>query len=291
MAPPEFIELLLRSPLIHWIFAVSIVTQFVAAFLAYRVTRVSGWHTPGLLITLGLLAMGMRRILRWYELAGTIPQFLDLLSETLGVFVSVVLLMGVSQLYPLLKSNRHHLKMLVALANVDALTQLPNRRALDTLLEHEWRRGTRDHYPLSVIMVDVDHFKAFNDTYGHTHGDTVLRQIARVIRRLSRRAGDIPTRYGGEEFLIIHAHTPPELAAKLAERIRDGVERLNIPHASSPTASVVTISLGIASLNPSPEINPRQLIEAADEALYRAKKAGRNRVEVADSNGEVASSA
>lgn len=285
MISSDLIDALLRSSLIHWIFALSVITQFVAAFLAFRLTRISGWYVSALLITLGLVAMGLRRVLAWCKLGGGVPLPVDLLAEALGLFVSVTLLLGISQFYPLLMNKRHHFKMLTALANIDALTQLPNRRALDTLLEHEWRRGTRDHSPLSVIMVDVDHFKAYNDTYGHGQGDSVLRQVARVIRRLARRAGDIPTRYGGEEFLIIHAHTPPELAANLAERIREAVERLGIPHSGNPLGPVVTVSLGVASVQPTPGGNPQIVVDAADGALYRAKHSGRNRVEVAAGEG------
>jgi diguanylate cyclase (GGDEF)-like protein len=282
MLLPELAEPPLRSALIHWIIGLSIFAQFVAAYFAFRLTRVAGWFAPGLLITLGLLAMGARRLLGWYRLDGADPEFLDLLAEALGLLVSILLLVGVSQLYPLLRNDRHHVKMLVALTNVDALTRLPNRRALDTLLESEWRRGSRYGCPLSAIMVDVDHFKAYNDTYGHTCGDAVLRQVARVIRKLARRAGDIPARFGGEEFLVVHAHTPPEIAILLAERIREEVEGLGIAHAASPTAAVVTVSLGVATVLPAVAGNPKALVDAADQALYRAKKAGRNRVEVAE---------
>jgi diguanylate cyclase (GGDEF)-like protein len=281
MAASEFIADLLRSPLMHWLLGASILAQLVAAYLAFRLTRISGWFAPGLLITLALLGMAVRRIMGWYTLDLLTLTLSGLLFELVGLVISVLLLLGVSQLYPLLCSDRHHLKMLLALANVDALTQLPNRRALDTLLEHEWRRGSRSGCPVSAIMVDVDHFKAYNDTYGHTQGDAVLRQVARVIRKLARRAGDIPTRYGGEEFLVIHAHTAPEQAAKLAERIREGVERLSIAHTASATAPVVTVSLGVATVRPSMDENPKSLVDAADAALYRAKNSGRNRVEVA----------
>lgn len=281
MASLEFIAALLRSPLIHWVLGASILAQLVSAYLAFRLTRISGWFAPGLLIALALLGMTARRVMAWYTLDAATLNLNGLLYELLGLVISVLLLLGVSQLYPLLCSDRHHLKMLLALANVDALTQLPNRRALETLLEHEWRRGSRSTCPLSAIMVDVDHFKAYNDTYGHTQGDAVLRQVARVIRKLARRAGDIPTRYGGEEFLVIHAHTAPEQAAKLAERIREAVERLGIAHQASATAPVVTVSLGVATVKPTPEGNPKPLVDAADAALYRAKHAGRNRVEIA----------
>lgn len=280
MPAPDLLEALLRSPLIHWILGLSLLAQLAAAAMAFRLTRISGWYVPALLMTLGLLAMALRRALGWYRLVVAGPWPIDLLLEVLGLFVSVTMWVGLWWFYPLLKSDRHHLKMLMALASVDALTQLPNRRALDILLEHEWRRGARDLHPLSIIMVDVDHFKAYNDAYGHTQGDNVLRQVGRVIRRLARRAGDIPTRYGGEEFLIIHAHTPPELAARLAERIREGVERLNIPHASG-ASGVVTVSLGVATALPMAEGNPKALVDAADTALYRAKDGGRNRVVVA----------
>lgn len=159
----------------------------------------------------------------------------------------------------------------------DALTEVFNRRKFDQEFDLQWRIGRRNQMPLSVIMLDVDHFKAYNDNYGHQGGDKVLVQIAQQASAQVKRASDLFCRYGGEEFVILLANTNVEGALILAEKVRAAIENLAIAHQYSSTASIVTISLGIASLVPSGEINAAQLIVSADSALYQAKHQGRNR--------------
>ena len=166
------------------------------------------------------------------------------------------------------------------LAVRDSLTQVFNRRYFDRQLALEWRRLTRHPSPLSLIMGDVDHFKIYNDTYGHQQGDECLRQVARAIATCTRRPADFVCRYGGEEFAIILPHTHLEGAVKVAQSINIKVQELNLKHANSPTSSIVTISLGVACTTPSRDSDAQYLIENADRALYKAKSEGRNRLAV-----------
>ncbi len=172
---------------------------------------------------------------------------------------------------------------LQTLAIVDALTRLANRRRFDEALAREWRRLARVGKPLSLVMIDVDCFKAYNDSHGHLAGDLCLRDIARVIQDNVRRPGDLAARYGGEEFAVILPDTPVGGAAHVAEAIRMSVEELQIPHDRSSVVPVVTISAGVACTFPHPDIPIQRLIQGADEGLYRAKSCGRNCVYINES--------
>jgi len=163
----------------------------------------------------------------------------------------------------------------------DGLTQVANRRMFDTLLEREWARARREQHPLALIMIDIDFFKFYNDGYGHQAGDDCLKRIATTLDAVSRRSTDLVARYGGEEFMILLPNTDNRQAQKLAEQCRSDVAALQIPHASSDAADVVTISVGVATMLPSSEIHASDLVKAADQALYRAKDGGRNRVKAA----------
>lgn len=169
-------------------------------------------------------------------------------------------------------------KLLERLAAIDGLTEIPNRRQFDEVLEKEWRRSQRAKYPLSLIAIDIDYFKQFNDTYGHTCGDECLRKVAQTLACSVRRASDFVARYGGEEFAAILPETPPEGAVEIAEKMRENVESLKIAHAGSAVSDCVTLSLGVGAIAPAREIPPKQLIETADRALYLAKASGRNQV-------------
>ncbi len=164
------------------------------------------------------------------------------------------------------------------LARTDALTGLGNRRQAEECLEREWSRHRREGAPLGMLMVDVDGFKAFNDCYGHQAGDECLRRVAAVLADSVRGLVDQPARYGGEEFLLVLPGAALEGALGAAERVRDGVERQAIPHQGSPCSTVLTVSVGAASVLPSDAASPESLIRAADAALYLAKQAGRNKV-------------
>ncbi len=166
----------------------------------------------------------------------------------------------------------------------DSLTGLPNRRRFDETLATEFRRLRRNHAWLSVIMADIDLFKDFNDAHGHPAGDECLRRIGGLFASLVGRAPDLAARYGGEEFAFILPETDLEGALILAERIRAAVEGLAIPYAGSALPLRVTVSLGLASQAITETETQERIVRLADEALYKAKRAGRNRVEVAGSS-------
>jgi diguanylate cyclase (GGDEF)-like protein len=168
------------------------------------------------------------------------------------------------------------------LSAIDGLTGLSNRRNFDEFIEKEWRRAQRDQKPVSLIMIDIDHFKAYNDTYGHQRGDDCLKQVAAIIGENVKRPADLAARYGGEEFAVVLPDTGAKGAAEMAELIKRSIEAVAIPHAKNSAAPVVTVSLGVATLEPDRILNPSDLIERADKALYAAKNGGRNRCEVAE---------
>jgi two-component system chemotaxis family response regulator WspR len=162
------------------------------------------------------------------------------------------------------------------LTTVDALTQLANRRYLDETLDVEWRRCRREQQPLSLILSDVDHFKNYNDAYGHQAGDDCLRQVALSLQTAIRRSGDLVARYGGEELAVVLPGTAGPGALIVAQHLRTRVEDLRIPHSGSPYG-VVTLSSGVACCVPESDDTLADLIGATDGALYRAKREGRNR--------------
>lgn len=160
----------------------------------------------------------------------------------------------------------------------DGLTGLYNRRSLDQKLEREWHRCQRSGLPLSVALLDVDHFKLFNDSYGHGAGDECLKAVGRALSSCIKRSSDMAARYGGEEFAVILPEADITAAATVAEEVRASVQALGIPHARSTAGSAVTVSVGIASLIPSEDALPSDLWAMADRLLYAAKEGGRNRV-------------
>lgn len=166
--------------------------------------------------------------------------------------------------------------LLEALVMLDGLTMIPNRRAFDETCQREWRRSQRTNTVLSAVMMDIDHFKGFNDHYGHRQGDECLIAVAKALMSGPKRPGDFVARYGGEEFAAVLADTNHEGALGMGERLRNMVFNLSIPHATSPVASQVTLSVGVASTVAQSRCSARQLFEAADSALYRAKNEGRN---------------
>ena len=177
-----------------------------------------------------------------------------------------------------LERENAHLRQLVV---VDSLTGLANRRAYDAGFQREWRRAMRHGTPLALLLLDIDRFKRYNDAYGHAAGDECLRRVAAVIGGLARRPGDLAARYGGEEFAIVAAETSAAHAVRLAEAVRSRVEALAIGHAQSDVADRVTVSIGVAAATPRRDDPPAVLAAAADRALYAAKQAGRNRVDLA----------
>ena len=169
-------------------------------------------------------------------------------------------------------------RKLSELTVTDDLTGLANRRRFDAVIADEWSRGCRARQALTVMMLDIDFFKAYNDHYGHQAGDECLRSVARILHTSARRASDLVARYGGEEFVIVAANTSLETAREMAETIRRSIESLALPHAFSAAAKVVTVSIGYATMVPDEDTQAAKLLLMADNALYRAKDAGRNRV-------------
>jgi PleD family two-component response regulator len=186
------------------------------------------------------------------------------------------------------------------LVNVDGLTGIANRRSFNARLADEWRRGAKLNEPIALLMIDVDHFKAFNDRYGHAQGDVCLRNVSHALtskarmhvdaregagdttmppsfRRFADREPDFVARYGGEEFVVLMQGATAENALKVAERLRRAVEETHVIHESAPRG-FVTISIGVASVVPEAAKSSHELIDAADAALYEAKRRGRNRV-------------
>lgn len=170
-------------------------------------------------------------------------------------------------------------RKLQQLSELDGLTGIANRRKFDFVLEREWRRAIREHHPLSLLMLDIDHFKEYNDQYGHPEGDHCLQQVAAVLSVSMQRAGDVVARYGGEEFVVILPGLNAHSACEVAEKIRLAVQNMKLPHQRNPS-SVVTISIGVASAFPGQEMEPSTLVLQADASLYQAKREGRNRVVV-----------
>lgn len=162
------------------------------------------------------------------------------------------------------------------LSLLDGLTDIPNRRYFDRVLAQEWQRSMEAGLPLSVIMADIDFFKPFNDVYGHPEGDACLRKVAEALHRTLKDSDDFVARYGGEEFAAVLPNTIAADAVAVADAMRANVRALNIPHCESKVEDRVTLSMGVGCAVPQPDSDPSYVISLADEALYRAKRNGRN---------------
>ncbi|MCQ8105874.1 diguanylate cyclase [Methylomonas sp. SURF-2] len=185
---------------------------------------------------------------------------------------------------PVVKARiRNHIRlkqttdMLESMAWIDGLTGIPNRRRFDQMLEVEWKRAQRNRLPLGIIMVDIDHFKEYNDCHGHGEGDVCLKQVAAMFAATVNRPGDLVARYGGEEFVILMPETDTDGTRQLADQLRHRIESMQIPHTHSSASRWVTISLGYASLIPQANQASSALLDEADSMLYQAKSLGRNR--------------
>lgn len=173
-------------------------------------------------------------------------------------------------------------KIITQLSLVDELTGVANRRQFNQRLDQEWKSLRRRNEPISIILCDVDYFKTYNDHYGHGDGDIVLSRVALALKDVIRRPDDLLARYGGEEFVYLLPGTGIEDANKLAESARKAIESLAIPHQFSSISTIITISAGVSCATPNATNNRKSLIDSADAALYKAKAAGRNRVETMD---------
>ncbi|WP_078428414.1 diguanylate cyclase [Alkalihalobacterium alkalinitrilicum] len=176
--------------------------------------------------------------------------------------------------------------VLEQLSSLDGLTGIPNRRRFDNHIETEWKRALRNQTNLSLIMLDIDKFKPYNDTYGHLESDECLKKVEKILQNTVNRATDLVARYGGEEFAVVLPETSFEGVVKIAEMMRRNVEISQIPHTSSNVSDVVTISLGVATMFQGNEqiTSIDSLIDCADKALYEAKNSGRNQVKYMDSH-------
>ncbi len=172
--------------------------------------------------------------------------------------------------------------LLENLAAIDGLTHIPNRRQADQVLATEWKRAQRGQIPLSVMMIDIDCFKQYNDHYGHAAGDDCLQRVAHTLSSALLRPADLMARYGGEEFIAVLPETPLDAAQCVGERLRDMVHQLSIPHEKSTNNDLVSVSLGVSSIIPTDTMTLEQLLVMADKLLYQAKKNGRNTVVAGD---------
>jgi diguanylate cyclase (GGDEF)-like protein/PAS domain S-box-containing protein len=172
-------------------------------------------------------------------------------------------------------------KELEELSFKDGLTGIANRRRFDALVEIEWSNARRNRQPLSLVMLDIDYFKQYNDRYGHLEGDNCLRRVARVLASAATRARDVVARFGGEEFVLVLPETDEAAAAKIAERCRDLLAGERIPHEGSPAGLSLTASLGVVTTIPAHEQDLQDFIKAVDRRMYQAKQLGRNRIAAA----------
>lgn len=173
-------------------------------------------------------------------------------------------------------------KELDRLASLDGLTRLCNKRVFNETLNKEWERLKREKRPLSLLFLDIDFFKQYNDFYGHQQGDECLKKIAGVLNKEARRPADLAARYGGEEFVILLPNTPESGAWQKAKAVQQSIKAANIDHEKSKVSSHVTCSIGVAAVVPNNNFNPDEFLDAADEALYEAKESGRDRAVKAD---------
>ena len=179
------------------------------------------------------------------------------------------------------ESLQENNEKLSRLSMIDGVTNIANRRGFDKKLDEEWRRHIRTRRPLSLLMIDIDYFKKFNDAYGHLAGDDCLRNVGLILQSVANRASDFPARYGGEEFAVILPETDRQGAIAIAESIHDQVAQRAIPHEASDISRYLTVSIGLAAIDEAKELqSPLDLIKMADEYLYKAKHDGRNRTAV-----------
>ena len=173
-------------------------------------------------------------------------------------------------------------ELLETLSQQDSLTGLANRRYLDEVLEKEWRRAVRHSMPITIMMIDLDFFKSYNDSLGHIKGDECLREIAKALTSLTSRSGDLAARYGGEEFLLLFPMTNESEALIQVKRLMNVIRKIDIQHPSSDISSQVTLSVGVATMIPQVDDSISSFVSRADHALYTAKSKGRNQYQIAN---------
>jgi diguanylate cyclase (GGDEF)-like protein len=245
-------------------------------FVVWLVLGLHFWHAA-------LIAVTISAIYAWGMLTWGLP-----LPEVVfsGLTLLAVNVIGAYCCFRLESAVRRAFlesRMLNDLAERDGLTGLYNRRRYDKDVEKLWRQSRRDQSQLTLLLVDIDHFKAFNDLYGHQAGDDALKQVAAVIAHCAQRPLDFAARFGGEEFALVLYGPAQDFGREIPETLRRSVEELRIPHAESTTSPWLTVSVGVAIVSPGNERSLAGAIQLADEALYQAKEEGRNRVVVKES--------
>ncbi|MBV1880181.1 MAG: GGDEF domain-containing protein [Pseudomonadales bacterium] len=264
-------------------------------------------HYHGMLLVLIVYGNVMTRVRFWHSFAWTAVVLLayffniggTVVPDSVGDYylglITIACLVGLLANYQieyqsrldflhtlLLNSEKERLEKmgneLYKVAVIDSLTGLYNRRHFDESLATAWRDAYATRNPISLLFVDVDCFKRFNDTYGHQRGDQCLKVVADTLGRIERRPSDVVARYGGEEFVIILPGMAELKATDFAESVRNDIERLRIPHRASTVMDCVTVSIGVATITPGPNCKPNMIVREADTALYQAKEEGRNRV-------------
>ena len=194
------------------------------------------------------------------------------------VFLFAALVVSTRRMHRILMESLDMRFEMSQMALIDSLTGVANRRHFDIFIYQEWRKAQREKTPIAMLMVDVDYFKHYNDVYGHQYGDQCLRSVARAIDDIIHRPADLVARYGGEEFGVILPGTPLQGAYKVADQMRQAVELLHIEHRKSTASPYITVSIGVAVMCPGRENHLNEIVSAADEALYKAKASGRNRI-------------
>jgi diguanylate cyclase (GGDEF)-like protein len=167
------------------------------------------------------------------------------------------------------------------LSRIDSLTGLANRRYFDEWYSNQWARGVREQTPLTLALIDIDHFKLLNDTFGHATGDSCLKAISQELLSIARRPDDVCVRYGGDELMMAYGSTPLQESLELMRKLIQSVDELAIPNPGAPTGPIVTLSIGVAMIYPEKDMDPHLLVRRADGLLYKAKGGGRNRIEFA----------
>jgi adenylate cyclase len=264
----------------------TLTSQILGAVLDHRplIQVIPKWAEWSLIILLAYHGawIGSRRLSHFYKVSLTL-----MVSATVSLLCYWALLFGLwLPIVPMLLSiviagatmMTFEAQQLTILSNQDPLTQLGNRRMFNEMLHREWYRSLRSQTPLGLILCDVDYFKSYNDTYGHSKGDDCLRFVAAALGKAVKRPTDLAARYGGEEFVVLLPNTDAHGALRVAKLIQLEIQSLQLDHCGSRVSPFVTLSLGIASTVPTPETPPESLIEIADAGLYEAKHKGRNQV-------------
>lgn len=241
---------------------------------------------PGLRFTVSI-SIGSSLVSAYFAFGFAMDVPSTQLSYSTAMLVAAVLISGLASynLEYVLRNSFLETRLLNELAERDGLTGLYNRRMFDDLMHRIWRQSRRENMPLEIVFVDIDYFKIFNDLYGHQAGDDCLRKVARCIAESAKRPFDFVARYGGEEFVLILYGLSHEHARALPEQIRLDVMNLGILHEGSSISNVVTVSVGVAIASPGKGRSLEGTIQIADEALYAAKLAGRNRLICSDATG------